>query len=248
MWAAAVDGTEVRWLYAPEEQADQGIAGWLDDDRFIAYDQGMDGFRNLRLVSIEDGILATLFPGYFVEWSHALDPSTGTFAFIPYIGAPYTDMDETGIYYVSVSSTVPKRVDIDDAFIQGWDDEIGYFLTDAECPDQPDGVLGFSVNGVVSCVHPSLEQYSPDRNWYVALGEEVLIYETGGDLVGRISDSSGRIILWRPDSVGFFLISKAKMEYVGVERGLPVPIDGDLGFTDMQWFDLGLVDPVWLQR
>jgi len=248
MWAAAADGREIRWLYAPEGQIDQGIAGWLDDDRFIVYDQGMDGLRNLRLVSIEDGILATLFPGYFVEWSYALDPATGTFAFIPYIGAPNTDPDENGVYYVSVSSTIPKRVDIDDAFIQGWDETTQNFLSDAECPNQGDGVLGFTVNGVVSCVHPRVEQYSPDGKWYLVLDEEILIYENSGRLVGQIANSSGRLIIWRPDSQGFFMVSKGRVDHVDIGKGLPVLVDSDLGFSDMQWFDLGLVDPVWVRK
>jgi len=112
MWAASSVNDEVRWLYSPSTKYGQELLGWIDSDRFITFEHSWDGDSNLRLVSIRNGTGPSLFPGYFFE--PFLDPDTGTVAFAPLLGAPNTNIAEPGIYLVSIRSTTPRRVPIDD--------------------------------------------------------------------------------------------------------------------------------------
>ncbi len=248
LWAAAVDGSETRWLYQPPEYTSQRIEGWLDDDRFVTFDRGMEGNRNIRLVSITDGLSAILFPGYFSDNGFAFDPSSGTFAFDSYIGAPDTDLEEPGIYYVSINSTTPTRVDIEASFVWKWDDESQHFITYSACPDQVEGILGFDIHGVVSCILEREITYSPDRNWYVEPDDVIRLYSAGGEFVAELSGSRWDEIVWRPDSNGFFIFSRNGMWYVGIEDVLEGLIKEYPLIIDQGPFELDSLDSSWVGK
>ncbi len=246
LWAAAVDGSKTNWLYTPPDTTSQSIAGWLDDERFVSFDHGMEGNRNIRLVSIEEGALAILFPGYFTDVGYGFDPSSGTFAFDPYIGAPDTDLEESGIYYVSVNSTTPTRVNIEASFVREWDEESQHFLTHSACPDQPEGVLGFDIHGVVSCIPEMNGTYSPDHNWYVDSGDVIRLYSAAGELVAELAGSRWDAVIWRPDSKGFVIFSRNGARYVGIEDVLEGNLEEEPVVIDQGPFDLDSLEITWV--
>ncbi len=248
LWAAAVDGSKTNWLYTPPDTTSQSIAGWLDDDRFVSFDHGMEGNRNIRLVSIEEGVLAILFPGYFTDVGYGFDPSSGTFAFDPYIGAPGTDLEESGIYYVSVNSTTPTRVNIEASFVREWDEESQHFLTHTPCLDQPEDVLGFDIHGVVSCIPERNGTYSPDHNWYVDSGDVIRLHSAAGELVAELTGSRWDAVIWRPDSNGFFIFSRNGARYVGIEDVLEGNLEEEPVVIDQGPFDLESLDITWVGK
>jgi hypothetical protein len=231
VWSVSPDGKELKWLYAPEGTADQVVLGWLDPVTFVVVDHTMEGDRNARTVNVKTGTISKLYSGYFE--SEALDPDTGTLAFSPYVGSPGSTIDEPGLYYLTRSNTSPSKVDIPFGFIERWDPTMGIFITGAECDisDGKKGVLAFSPTGSLACLSSSLSLASPDRNWDVHLlpaAQLVDLQMQEASELPELSFSYGSEVLWRPDSLGFFLASGSTLNYVPVHQPQPTLVSDKL--------------------
>lgn len=231
LWAVSPDGGASEWLYAPEGSANQVIIGWLDNDRFVVVDSTMDGNRNARVIDLATGAISSLYKGYFM--SESLDPASETFAFSPYVGSPGASVYESGIYYLTPSSTLPKRVDIPDISLSGWDPSLGHFVSSVECDlGQGDkGLLAFSPAGVVSCLPTLRRVSSPDGKWEIELARQIRLIDHAtqrGAAIDGVGPGGLYNVLWRPDSVGFFLVSDTALHYVPVENPVPVLLEDDL--------------------
>jgi len=233
VWAASSVHDEVRWLYSPASKQGQGLLGWLDDDRYVVYEHGYEGESNLRLISIRSGIVSTLFPGLIHE--PFMDPESGTIAIIPVVGAPYNDNYETGIYLISVRNTTPRRVDIDDINIDGWNAEVGYFLMSTYCPDNSDRLLGFTPDGTVECVSISYASTSPDDQWTVTYEGEIQLLDSNDNLIRTFEGLGYGAVIWRPDSEGFF-VNTRNLYYIDLFEFDVVQIDEDGSITQFMWF------------
>jgi hypothetical protein len=233
VWAASSVHDEVRWLYSPASKQGQILLGWLDDDLYVVYDHGMEGESNLRLISIKSGTVSKLFPGLFFETF--MDPESGTIAIIPIEGAPYNDNYETGIYLISVRNTTPRRVDIDDINIDGWNAEVGYFLMSTYCPDNSDRLLGFTPDGTVECVSISYASTSPDDQWTVTYEGEIQLLDSNDNLIRTFEGLGYGAVIWRPDSEGFF-VNTRNLYYIDLFEFDVVQIDEDGSNTQFMWF------------
>ncbi len=75
VWAAAVDGSEVRRLYEPGSR-DEIIDGWVDSSHFLTHSWNIDcGHEYLRVVDIATGSQQVLWEGAFAQVAFA--PSNG---------------------------------------------------------------------------------------------------------------------------------------------------------------------------
>jgi hypothetical protein len=216
IWAAPVMGGSVKWLYSPVDNYGQVLIGWLNNDQFIAHEHSWDGDRNLRLVSIQNGVGMTLFPGFFHD--PVLSPETGTVAFWPLIGAPNTNIDEPGIYIVSTSSSTPMKIAIDDINVRGWFPVKGYFLTYVPCESVDSGYLGFRPSGEVACIVyvDDLGSISPDNSYTIRFENGMEVLGPGGQYLGSFPELLDGLIIWRPDSKGVFIASQSTLYYLSL--------------------------------
>jgi len=218
IWAAPVSGCSVKWLFSPKAgHYSQEVLGWVNDDQFIVKESSWDGTRNLRLISIENGIGMTLFPGYFL-YPPVLAPETGTVAFFPLSGAPNTPLEMSGIYIVSTISSTPQKIAIDGINVKAWLPEEGYFLTDVPCDSVEGGYLGFRSSGEVSCIEYSdrLEFLSPNEAYIAIIDSGLEIYNSLGEFIGLFPKLKSGKIIWRPDSEGFFIASQGSLFYISI--------------------------------
>ena len=230
MWAASPVSNEVRWLFSPDSRRSQRLLGWVDDDRFITYEHSMYGEGNLNLISIQDGIGPTLFPGIFHE-DIAFDPESGTIAFFPAVGAPKTDIDESGIYIISIYNTTPKRIEIDDLNIRGWFEDLGYFLTSATCAEIPGGNLGFKPDGSIKCVGNVNSSSSPNNAWGIIFNNGIYITDSISEAKLIMAGKTYADIVWRKDSEGVFIVPDGNIYYVDVNKLETEFINDDLYST-----------------
>jgi hypothetical protein len=218
IWAAPVSGGSVKWLFSPKAgHYSQEVLGWVNDDQFIVQESSWDGTRNLRLISIENGIGMTLFLGYFL-YQPVLAPETGTVAFFPLSGAPNTPSEMSGIYIVSTLSSTPRKIAIDGIKVEAWLPEEGYFLTDVPCDSEEGDYLGFRSSGEVSCIDYSnrLEFVSPDEAYNAIIDSGLEIINSRGDFIGSVPELKNGKIVWRPDSEGFFIASQGSLFYISI--------------------------------
>lgn len=247
IWAASPTTNEVRWLFSPESRNSQRLLGWISDDRLITYEHSMYGEGNLVLVSIQDGIGPSLFPGIFYE-DLAFDPESGTIAFFPMVGAPNTDIDESGIYTISIYDTTPKRIEIDDNHILGWFGDIGYFLSTATCSETPGGHLGFQPDGSIKCVRKVNSSSSPNNEWEIIFDDGIYITNSLSEAKLIIAGKTYADVVWRKDSKGVFIIPDGNIYYVDVTKLETEFINDDLCSTFNSIYGRSFAQIMWIGK
>jgi len=247
IWAASPANDEVRWLFSPDSKNSQRLLGWVNDDQFITYEHSMYGEGNLNLVSTQDGIGPTLFPGIFHD-DIAIDPDSGTIAFFPVIGAPKTDIDEPGIYIISLYDTTPRLIELDALNIYGWFEDIGYFLTSAICPENPEGVLGFEPDGSVKCVSNVTTSFAPNNAWGIKFDDGIYIIDSAGEDKLILTGKTYADVYWRTDSEGVFIIPDGKIYYIDSIKLETEYINDDLSSTFNSVYGRYFAQIMWIGK
>lgn len=222
IWAVSVSGNEVRLLYSRSENSyPQGLLGWLDDRRFIVFDgttlaNALDlPAHDLRVVDKNTGKVTTLFNGSFM--AAALDISHETIMFHTNDEESSAGFNGPGIYIVSIAN--PSLHFVQEArSIPWWNNEIGLFVTDDPCANDPAGRKAFDYSGEWQCVHPGISPESlasPDGTWRVVLQDGTWLRTGDGQSV-QISEAKASQVIWRLDSKGFFFIAKQILNYVSL--------------------------------
>jgi len=205
-------------------------------------------------VDVLTGTFRTLYAGEVS--SAAVDPSSGTVAFVPYdpvffplqadpsLGGPIAaawagaagTLTEGGIYLLRPGSDVPKRLDYEEWYTayEGlqWIPEVQRFF------GAWSRALSFTAEGEVDAEFD--ERYipvaSPDGKWLVFRRPPhfpgIAVYTPDGDLVYEFEGMSISDILWRRDSTGVYLYSpEAGLRFFSPSRHSYETIHPAPGFT-----------------
>jgi hypothetical protein len=232
IWAASLDGTELKMLYKPTDHVPQEILGWTGDDNLVVADKGADGRRNIRIVNIKSGTIKVLFPGYFLGAS--LDTLHGMVAFSPLSGAPGAGLNlKPGTYLVSAENTTPKR--ISPVWIS-WDSKIDFFVSGVHCENGPAGIIAFNSLGDKKCIAEPKRNISPNNQFHIVMDDNLNIYQMNGGKLGTIPEITGGRIIWRPDSNGFFVQTDHILYYVAIENLIPQKLyQSKSDFSNFTW-------------
>ncbi|HKY56055.1 MAG TPA: hypothetical protein VJM08_17195, partial [Anaerolineales bacterium] len=222
LWVVSVSGSEIRLLYSLGENSyPQGLLGWLDDRRFIIYNgtnlsNALElPANNLRVVDKDTGKVTTLFNGSFM--AAAFDISHETIMFFTNDEESTAGFSGPGIYIVSIANPVPNFVQ-EARSVPWWDNEIGLFVTDDPCENDPTGRKAFDYRGEWQCVHPEIPPESlasPDGAWQVVLQDGFQLKTNDGQPI-QVSEATPTQIIWRSDSKGFFFIANQVLYYASL--------------------------------
>ncbi|HEX9675481.1 MAG TPA: hypothetical protein VGA07_05840, partial [Anaerolineales bacterium] len=232
VWAADVQGGPATYLYA--SRGDLGdseeIVGWRSDHEVVTAERDPLG-RTGRLAQVDvlTGTFRTLYAGEVS--SAAVDPSSGTVAFVPYdpiffplqadpslggpIAAAWADaagtLTEGGIYLLRPGSDVPMRLAYEEwyAAYEGlaWIPEAQRFFAAWSV------ALSFTADGQVDQVFNErhIPVASPDGKWLVFRRPPhfpaIAVFAAAGDLAFEFEGMHATDILWKRDSAGVYLYS-----------------------------------------
>jgi len=256
VWAADVTGGPAMYLYA--SRGDLGdseqIVGWRSEHEFVAAERDPLG-RTGRLaqVDVQTGAFQTLYAGEVA--SAAVDPSSGTVAFVPYdpnffplgeeplappvpawAGAEGT-VSEGGIYLLRRGLEVPERLEFEEWYTayEGleWISEVDRFF----------GVwsqtVSFTAEGAIGQVFPEryIPMASPNGKWLVFRRPPhfpgVAVYTPDGDQVYEFEGLSVSDILWKRDSSGVYLFwPESGLRLLSPSRRSYEVLHPDPGFID----------------
>jgi hypothetical protein len=129
-----------------------------------------------------------------------------------------------GVYMISTSNPEPKLMK-GISHMPWWDDEVGLFVADEPCENDPTGRKAFDYKGEWQCVHhelPPESLSSPGGEWQISLQDGTWLKASAGQAV-RISEDIPTQIIWRPDSKGLFYIEKQILYYASLP-GLEIKV------------------------
>jgi len=216
MWAASVDGDELKLLYRPKNGIEQEILGWVGKDSFIVADSGMDGERNIRVVNSATGNIRNLYSGYYSKAS--VDTKDGAVAFFPITGAPGAGSElEPGLYLVSPDIPKPRLIinpDVPFSPSLAWDSSTKLFVSEIQCNNEPEKTIAFDSSGKTMCIAPK-PNVSPNGSWYIVENQQLSVYQTSGEKMGEFAGDNQPII-WSPDSDGFFFVTGNGLHHVSL--------------------------------
>ena len=212
VWSVSVSTSEITLLYSTDgAYTEQNLLQWLDDRRFVAYEGFLvnaESARNLRFVDINADTNRILFDGPFVE--ARFDPIHETFALYTLVTEKY----QQGWYLVSMKNNTVRSLDgppYVSNFVE-WDSEIGLFVSEDDCQNDPQSFQAFDYQGNFSCVPKPIptpdpleaaSYPSPDGKWSVSVNGGLWL-ETKGSAAVRLSQEIPTDVIWCPDSSCFF--------------------------------------------
>jgi hypothetical protein len=227
VWAAALDGSEIRYLY--DAYPRQIIETWMDLRRFVVIEEGQPyGEMNILRASIENGDPLVVYEGPLMYMVGA-DVKQGLAVFIlPEIS--YREDLEQGVYttsiqYPSTSQLIlPGRWNRASCF---WEQGICFVVSDAG------KLAGFELDGEVRFItNIPIAKYrieaSPREDLFVVYSNlGAWLYDREGELVRQILDRGVEEFLWEPDGETFFILTEeSQILYVGNAY------DGSLALVD----------------
>jgi hypothetical protein len=230
VWAADVQGGPATYLYASRGGLgdSEEIVGWGSGSEFVVAERDALG-RTGRLAQVDaqTGAFKVLYAGEVS--SAAVDPSSGTVAFVPYdpsffplgeeppaapapawAGAEGT-VSEGGIYLLRRGRDVPERLEYEEWYSayesMQWIPELerffsAWFLT-----------VSFTAEGEVDRVFPEgvVPIASPDGRWLVfrrpGPSPDIAVYTADGDPFYEVTGLNISDVVWKRDSSGFYLFS-----------------------------------------
>ena len=231
VWAVSLRDGDIKLLYSLDDPYPQGLLGWLDNDRFITF--GGTSLANaldlpaidLRLVDKVTGKVTLLFNGGVMMVS--LDQAHETVVVLAW----------DGIYLISTSNPEPELMK-GIIHMPWWDDEVGLFVADEPCENDPTGRKAFDYKGEWQCVHremPEESLSSPVGKWQVILQDGFWL-KSNEQTVQVVTEIPTQII-WRLDSQGLFFIANYVLYYTPLPNVNVTMVDkypgGDT--IDYQW-------------
>ena len=247
MWAARPNGSEVLWLYEPENFTSQQLIGWLDSYRFVTVDSSAEGIQSARLTNLYSNESIVLYSGYFARSGPVFSPDLEIIAFNTQVDGTLP-IEDNGLYMMNLNAPALHLVSHNDE-ITFYDESIGYFMTYSPCQDEENGgsgQLGFKSDGILTCIESTpyyQDSIPPDSKWTLDFEyEKVRLLDSNSNeiLIERGTDYEA---YWRSDSAGFFLLSKNELYYVPIDSPELTLIDNQLGFSDSKYDS---ASPEWI--
>jgi len=240
VWAAAVDGSEVRHLYDAHRR--QYIAGWMDSRRFAVYEWGASGWpTGILRVSIDNGDPLMVYDGPLgIDLWDGLIFSSDQGVAILNKTDQCPEWDVTfGIYLTSIQYVSEPQLVLPGTWqgISYWD-ERGLFLGIEESGE----VVGFRGNGEVvfrTEIDKGEGKTVPaPKNYRFAIYNDwgVWLYDWEGKLIRKVINRNVKEFLWGPDGRTFYmLIETNDTLYVGDADS------GDLTIIDTDVYSFELI-------
>jgi len=224
VWAASVNGDPARYLYTSQGTLgeSEALLGWRSGSEILVAER--DEFANLRRLGqadVQSGAYKLLYSGRVMN--AAVDPISGTVAFMPYVAEYFTEPAATepdrdqgsdlpgGIYLLRRGSDRPQQLDYDDWDLVfeslEWIPEVDRFFAAWSV------TLSFTADGQVGEVFPEhyIPQASPDGKWLVFRSPPhfpgIAVYTPDGDLAYEFAGMTVYDIVWKRDSTGVYLYS-----------------------------------------
>jgi hypothetical protein len=245
VWAAAVDGSELKRLYEPARV--EWIHGWVSDTVFLV--EGWSGYiflHDLRAVDVGTGAEKMHYPGKYYNSALAPGPAVAVVDAVSDCcfdaESPPPSEDEYfpgGLHLVPLDGGVPKQlrpgVEEFNARWLEWFPQLDRFFAGGFGPPYL-----FTSSGEIT--HTFQDErgrpaVSPDGSWLVFDEERerpgLRLYRVGGELVREISEESAFNFVWEPDSSGLYYLTRVgqtnNLMVVAIPEGEPVLVHPSLG-------------------
>lgn len=195
--------------------------GWLTDNYYILYG-GSDGVGpfDLRYLNIETQQEKMLWPDLFYDYAYDPENEIMVLSNDPYIVTSPDPFADPGLHFVDLKG---NHHQISDEIFERLEFRGG----------KNSRFIGFNENNIVSIaidgsIIPLKEginydywmSVSPDQRWLVLYNYTGLdLYSEVDEHVRTISNLNVESVLWRPDSLGLFLIVPDKLYYLSVPEG-----------------------------
>lgn len=228
VWAADLEGGPARFLYSTREQAARGteghteeLVGWRNDHEFFSMERDFLGrLAYLSMVNLESGSRQVVHEGELE--AAAVDPSTGTLAFLPYIAEIYNDAGPMEVGTGGIQLLKPGSLEAERLDHEPWAASYGWirWLPEMEqfAGTRTETVL-FTADGIVTEVfdEPEPPIASPDGQWlaFIRKGTRpgVVIYNLQGDRIYEVADTQVGSIAWSLDPQGFYMLPSEQSDF-----------------------------------
>jgi hypothetical protein len=216
VWAAALDGSEVRHLY--DAYSKQIIETWMDLRRFVIFEEGQPyGAMNILRVSIENDDPLVVYEGPLMYMVGA-DVKQGLAVFILHEISYREDIKE-GVYTTSIQYPSTSQLILPGEWSRAsccWEQGMCFVVSDAG------KLAGFEMGGEVKFItNIPIAKYGiealPGEDMFAVYSDQgAWLYDGEGELVRQIIDRGVEEFLWEPDGETFFILTEeSQMLYVG---------------------------------
>jgi hypothetical protein len=207
VWAASMDGSEVKKLYDTEGGIEL-IMGWRAPSVFVALrGHGEGPPLDLRSVDVKSGGIFSLYEGEV----YRVAADWGTEA-VAYIAIPEgEEIERGGLYLLRSGDDKPIKIDVGKWALPErvvWFPETGLFYTSLARE-----VIVFDSSGeiLMSFENEHLPVPSPDGRWLAFPGWDgtgmqpgLRLYTSDGEFLHELSHEKVSGVIWNPDSTGVF--------------------------------------------
>ncbi len=245
VWAAAVDGSEVKWLFKPDQCTQ--LLGWIGYDTFVSYEEHIDAY-NVRRMDITKSEMTWLYQGQIIFGAYFNDRTKDTF-FNPIDSA--TGLTK-GYQIVGPYDLTPKLFSTSTIppIFPVWLPGMNKYFVGNESMNMPCTYGVLIENGESTC----FDEYgypivSPDGQWFVGESDWLRLFSADGTLISEIAEGAtvnkeSTTTSWRPDSAGFVYYSPANkpdqkpgLNYFSLATGQSQWIGGTTESYDLIWRD-----------
>jgi dipeptidyl aminopeptidase/acylaminoacyl peptidase len=251
VWAASVDGSEVKKLYDVEGDVEV-LMGWRAPSVFVVLSShGSSPPSGLRSVDVNSGRIFTLDNRDITRV--AADWKTGTVAYVvEHVGPEGVEM---GLFLIQPGWATSIRLDTGGWGLPHWVEwfpETGLFYADF-----PRGTIIFTSSGeVLERIEAECIPFpSPDGQW-LAFGrwecpydsesqDGLRLYTTDGEFVRQLSTERVSRPIWKPDSTGIFFNVRTpigddyllRFMYAPLPEGEPWVVHPNPGASFFAWME-----------
>jgi hypothetical protein len=248
IWAASVDGSEVKKLYDVEGGLEL-IMGWRAPSVFVVLrSHGSSPPSDLRSVDINSGRVFSLYAPE--AYPIAADGRTGAVA---YVAIPMGEGPaEQGLYLLRAGEDSPVKIDVGEWVIPKqvvWSPEAGLFY--AQLGRE---IVVFDSSGEIRMTieEETLPTPSPDGQWLAFArrddtGERpgLRLYTSDGEFLRDLSHERVSGLIWSPDSMGIFFNERlpvgdgyaVRLMYAPVAEGEPRVVHLNPGASFFAWVE-----------
>jgi hypothetical protein len=206
VWAAALDGSEVRYLYSTQRQ--QSLAGWMDPSRIVIYEWGQPyGAMNVLRVSLEGGQPFKVYDGPLgPTWVFDLEQGIVVFQLTKY----EVQQDQPpGIYLSSIQSFDMSQLVLPGEWggISYWD-QGGLFLAVGVGGE----IVGFDREGEIKLQIEISDGMgwtvpSPKNNMFAVYSDQgAWLYDANGGLIRQVMKGEVQQFIWGSNGTTFFVL------------------------------------------